>query len=238
MLFHEDDHCHFCGRYVLEVDGWAESIQPYHQMLATWDDEQTFFGGSSYHLACVRTFARRAEFRKEFVDWITTGDTLITVRGTDGRDHEINRIGLGYTKRIAELPSGEVYESPRFDRWVFIEYAGPHHFLSARDAETLSRREKVRGDAGGDKTVLPTQPDSQLKAWALPELLKFLEVSDLYREMLDQGQPEYRYLSGGQGPAGFVLGYSLSALLPIPEDVTSFFRQYIPEYIPKRLEDA
>ncbi|MEU0540327.1 hypothetical protein ABZ319_10685 [Nocardia sp. NPDC005978] len=238
MVFHKDDHCHFCGRFVLEVEGWATSIQPYHQVLATWDDERTFFSGAYYHLNCLRAFDRRSEVRRAFADWITTNDTLLTVRGADGLEHEFNRVGLGFTERIAELPSGEIYENPRFDRWAFIEYAGPFHILDARDAESLSRGAAVRGDAGGGKAVLPKTPPAGIAKWALPQLLEFLEIEDLYRDMIETGEPEYRYLSSGKNAFGFVLGYALSAQLPIPADVTEFFRQYIPEYIPKRLEDA
>lgn len=155
VLFHKDDHCHFCGRYVLAVEGWAASVQPYHQVLATWDDERTFFSGAHYHLQCLRTYDRRAEVRKAFADWITTNDTLLTVRGADGQDHELNRIGLGFTERIAELPSGEIYENPWFDRWVFIEYAGPFHILDARDTEALGRGGRVRGDAMGTGLSCP-----------------------------------------------------------------------------------
>ncbi|MFF2231748.1 hypothetical protein [Streptomyces anulatus] len=238
VLFHKNEQCHFCGRFVLEVDGWAASVQPYHQVLATWDDERTFFSGAHYHLQCLRTYNRRAEVRKAFADWITTDDTLLPVRGADGQDHELNRIGLGFTERIAELPSGEIYENPRFDRWVFIEYAGPFHILDARDTEALGHGGRVRGDTGGGKTVLPVTPPARFAKWALPELLSFLEISDCYQDMVDTGQPEYQYLSSGKNSYGFVLGYSLSALLPIPEDVTKFFRKYLPEYIPKRLGDV
>ncbi|MGV9409188.1 hypothetical protein ACWDOP_04665 [Nocardia sp. NPDC003693] len=237
-MFHEDEHCHFCGRYVLEVEGWAASVQPYHRVLATWDDERAFLSGAYYHLECVRTFERRTEVRRAFAEWLTTDDTVVSVQGPDGQVREFDRIGLGFTERIAELPSGEIFENPRFDRWVFIEYAGPFHILDARDAEALSRGGRVRGDNGGGKAVLPAVPPARIAKWRLPELLEFLRVTDLYRAMSDTAEPEYRYLSSGKNAFGFVLGYSLSALLPIPDDVVEFFRQYIPEYIPKRLEDA
>lgn len=237
-MFHEHYACHFCGRFVLDVQGWAESTQPYHQILSPWDDEQTFFDGASFHLSCLRSFDRRGEVRKEFIDWITQTRNLITVTGTDGLRHEIARTGLGYTDLIAELPSGTVYEDPRFNQWVFVEYAGPYHFLELKSAETLRRGEPLRGDTGVNSRVLPKDPGTKIEKWSLPELLDFLEVRDLYQQMLDTAAPEYHFYEGGHSRAGYVAEYSLSALRPIPEDVTSFFRQYLPEYVPKRLEDA
>ncbi|MBL1075188.1 hypothetical protein JK358_12375 [Nocardia sp. 2] len=222
---------------MLEVEGWAESIPPYHEILAPWDGERTFFNGA-FHFSCVRAFDRRSEFRQSIVDWLTTTERLLTVRGTDGVDHEISRPGLGYTDRIADLPSGQVYEDPRFNQWVFVEWAGPCHFVKMKAAETLGHGGTVRGDDGGRMTVLPTAPGPGIAKWALPRLLDFLDVRDLYQDLVDDLQPEYEFWDGGPGKAGYVLEYSLSAIRPIPEDVIGFFSEYIPEYIPKRLEDA
>lgn len=157
-MFHERNACHFCGRFVLEAEGWAESIPPYHTILATWDDESTVFNGS-FHLGCVRNFERRGEFRQAIVDWLTTTNRLITVHDEDGQPHEISATGLGYTNKIAKLSDGEIYEDPRFNRWVFIEAAGPYHFLELEAAEALRAGQRVRGDGGGHRLFYPrSQP--------------------------------------------------------------------------------
>ncbi|WP_040855436.1 hypothetical protein [Nocardia niigatensis] len=236
-MFHERNTCHFCGRFVLEVEGWAESIPPYHTILATWDDDATFFTGS-FHLECVRSFDRRAEFRQALVDWLTTTSRLVVVHDEDGQPHEISSTGLGYTEKVAELPDGEIYEDPRFNRWVFIEEAGPYHFLELRAVEALCTGERVRGDSGGTSAVLPKKPAANIESWNLPELLDFLEVRDLYQGLLDTLEPKYKFWEGGFGKAGYVQTYSLSAVRPIPNSVRDFFAQYLPGYGRKRLEDA
>ncbi|APB01543.1 hypothetical protein [Nocardia seriolae] len=236
-MFHERNACHFCGRFVLEAEGWAESIPPYHTILATWDDESTVFNGS-FHLGCVRNFERRGEFRQAIVDWLTTTNRLITVHDEDGQPHEISATGLGYTNKIAKLSDGEIYEDPRFNRWVFIEAAGPYHFLELEAAEALRAGQRVRGDGGGTSAVLPTEPAANIESWSLPELLGFLEIRDLYQELLDTLEPQYRFWEGGPGRAGYILTYSLSAVRPIPIGVGAFFDRYLQSYAPKRLEDA
>ncbi|MFE6862801.1 hypothetical protein [Nocardia sp. NPDC057668] len=237
-MFHERYSCHFCGRFVLEVEGWAESTQPYHQILAPWDDEATFFGGASYHLACLRSFDRHAEVRREFLAWITVTRDTISLMGTDGLQHESTRTGLGFTERVAVLASGEIYESPRFDRWVFVESAGPFHILDLERAETLGRGERLRGNDGVHSQLLPADPGKRIEKWDLPALLDFLQIRDLYQGLLDDYAPNYRFFEGGHSRAGYVADYSLSAYIPLPDDVTTFFAGYLRDYVPKRLEDA
>ncbi|MRH89496.1 hypothetical protein GFY24_18935 [Nocardia sp. SYP-A9097] len=236
-MFHERNACHFCGRFVLEAEGWAESIPPYHTILATWDDDANFFTGS-FHLECVRTFENRGEVRRALVDWLTTTSRLIVIHDEDGQPHEISSTGLGYTEKVAELPDGEIYEDPRFNRWVFVEEAGPYHFLELEAAEALRAGDRVRGDSGGTSAVLPTEPDASIESWSLSELLDFLEVADLYQGLLDNLEPRYKFWEGGFSQAGYVLTYSLSAVRPIPDRVHDFFGRYLPDYAPKRLEDA
>ncbi|WP_297616170.1 hypothetical protein [Nocardia sp.] len=206
-------------------------------ILAPWDDEANFFEGS-FHLECVRRFDRRVEFRAAVVDWITCVNDQVTVLGEDGQNHGIPRTGLGFTNLVAELPTGEIYEDPRFNQWVLVEYAGPFHFLALKTAEALGRGERVRGNEGQRAVVLPGDPGAEISAWSLIHLLDFLAVHDLYQPMLDAFEPDYEFWDGGQGRAGFILNYSLSALRPIPEDVSEFFRRYLPSYVLKRLEDA
>ncbi|MFE3954964.1 hypothetical protein ACFXPS_12340 [Nocardia sp. NPDC059091] len=236
-VFHERNICHFCGRFVLEAEGWAESIPPYHTILATWDDDANFFTGP-FHLGCIRGFERRGEFRQAMVDWLTTTNRLITVHDEDGQPHEISATGLGYTEKIAELPDGEIYEDPRFNRWVFIEEAGPYHFLELDAVEALRAGGRVRGDGGGTSAVLPAEPDPSIESWNLSELLDFLEVRDLYQGLLDDLEPKYKFWEGGLGRAGYILTYSLSAIRPLPGSVGDFFARYLPNYTSKRLEDA
>lgn len=233
-MFHDPNSCTFCGRFVLEVEGWAESVEPYHRILATWDDEATFFDGS-YHFACLRSFDRRAEFRAELLSWICQTDHTIDIRGEDGQLHELPRIGLGYTAKIATIPSGEIYENNRFNRWVYAENDGPVHFLELDDVAALTRGTAVRGDQGGGKTLLPKDPGPVIAQWDLTELLDFLDIRDLYQDML---LPEYKFWRGSSKGSGYVLTYSLSCLRPIPADVGEFFVEYMSNYTPKRLEDA
>ncbi|WP_067695687.1 hypothetical protein [Nocardia jejuensis] len=236
-MFHDDDMCTFCGRFALEVESWAELVQPYRSMLATWDDEVTYFYGY-YHHDCVRKFKRNSEFRAEMLGWICQGDHLITVRGGDGDLHDLRRIGLGYTDRVATLGAGEVFEDHRFNSWVFAEYAGPVHFLTLEDAEALARGLRLRGNAGGTSRFLPEDPGPAVAQWDLAELLDFLEITDLYRPMVEDLQPEYEFWGGGAKGSGYVLEYSLSCVRPIPVEVGDFFSSYLSDYTRKRIEDA
>ncbi|MFJ9362856.1 hypothetical protein ACIRRA_00340 [Nocardia sp. NPDC101769] len=219
------------------MEGWAESVQPYHLILAPWDDEANFFEWP-FHLECVRGFDRREEFRKSITDWITTVEDTITVLDEDGQSHEIRRTGLGFTNLVAQLPTGRVYENPRFNEWVFIEHAGPYHFVDLKAAEALSRGEDVRGSDGEGAAVLPEDPGAEISRWSLPQLLDFLTVRDLYQQAMDELEPDYQYWGGGYGMAGFVLNYSLSIIRPIPGEAAEFFGGYLPSYVKKRPEDA
>ncbi|MRH92883.1 hypothetical protein GFY24_36625 [Nocardia sp. SYP-A9097] len=236
-MFDKPHACQFCGRYVLEVEGWAESLQPYHRILAPWDGDTTYFHGS-YHLSCVRAFELRDQFRTELLNWVCRDDHLLTVRGDDGRLHDTVRTGLGFTEQISALSAGDIFESPRFNRWVFAETAGPIHFLSIDQVQTLCGGLPLRGDNGERRTFLPNSPGDSIPQWSLVELFDFLEVQDLYQNLLDSHAPEYRFRKGAAKGSGYVVGYSLSAARPIPEEVTDFFRDYLRRYTPKQLADA
>ncbi|MFD3507567.1 hypothetical protein [Nocardia sp. NPDC058666] len=236
-MIDDDEACRFCGRYVLEVDGWAESLQPYHQMRASWDVNASFFRGS-YHLACVRNFSERDTFRSEAATWISTVEDVVTLRRGDGETYDVQRRGLGFIDAVALLPSGNVYENPRFNRWAYVENAGPFYFIDMNEAEALGRGERVRGRSGGMSRLLSKDPQVDISEWDLQRLLEFLEVRDLYQEMLDTREPEYQYLRSGRNRAGFVLTYSLSCVQEFPVDVSDFFGEYLSTYVRKRLEDA
>lgn len=233
----EDEVCRFCGRNVLEVDGWAESIQPYHQMRASWDANANYFWGL-FHLGCIRNFPERDIFRREAAAWVSTVEDVVRIRGGDGEVREVPRRGLGYTEMVARLPSGVVYESPRFNEWAFVEESGPLHFFDMERAAKLGRGERLRGSDGGQTALLTDAPQVDVSRMDLVELLDLLGVRDLYQEMLDTLDPKYRYLSSGRNRFGLVLNYSLSCVQPYPPDLAAFFGQYLSGYRPKRLEDA
>ncbi|WP_278265757.1 hypothetical protein [Nocardia sp. AG03] len=237
MVIDDEDACRFCGRFVLEVDGWAESLPPYHQMRASWQENANYFWGS-YHLGCVRKFPERDTFRREAAIWISTIEDVVPIRGGDGQVRDLPRRGLGYTNRVASLPSGEVYESPRFDEWAYVEAAGPFHFLDRERARALARGERVRGSDGGRSVVSSGDPGVDIARWDLVELLDFLDVRDLYQEMLDTLEPRYHYVGSGRNRFGLVLDYALSCVQAYPSDLVDFFGRYLVDYVPKRLEDA
>ncbi|WP_181699442.1 hypothetical protein [Nocardia sp. GTS18] len=236
-MIDEDEACRFCGRFVLEVEGWAEVIQPYHQIRASWDANTNFFWGS-FHLGCIRNFPERAMFRREAATWISTVEDLVQIRGSDGVLREVPRRGLGYTDLLAQLPSGVIYENPRFNEWAYVEESGPLHFIDMNRAQALGRSERVRGSDGGRSVLLSGDPQVDVSNWDLPELLDFLDVRDLYQDMLDTLEPRYHYLDSGRNRFGLVLDYSLSCIQPYPPDLAHFFGEYLAGYVPKRLEDA
>ncbi|MEU4598318.1 hypothetical protein [Nocardia sp. NPDC023988] len=236
-MIDDDEACRFCGRFVLEVDGWAESMQPYHQMRASWDENASFFWGS-FHLGCIRNFPERETFRREAAAWVSTVEDVVLLRGGDGETHEVPRRGLGFTDLVARLPSGELYENPRFNEWAYVEESGPFHFIDMHRAEALGRGERVRGSAGGRSILLSKDPQVDVSTWDLVELLDFLDVRDLYQEMLDTLEPKYRYVDSGRNRFGLVLDYSLSCIQAYPSDLARFFGEYLSGYVPKRLEDA
>ncbi|MGW4529514.1 hypothetical protein ACWEOI_01050 [Nocardia sp. NPDC004340] len=133
---------------------------------------------------------------------------------------------------------GDIYEDPRVNRWVFIEEAGPYHFLGLDAVEALGAGDRIRADGGGTSLILPTEPDPGIESWNLPELLDFLAVRDLYQGLLDHLEPTYKFWEGGVGRAGYILTYSLSAIRPLPSSIGNFFARYLPTYTSKRLEDA
>ncbi|MFE3188714.1 hypothetical protein ACFXHA_06865 [Nocardia sp. NPDC059240] len=221
--------CQFCGRYVLEVEGWAESLRPGHKVLAPWSDDPMFFHGC-YHWSCVRASEFGPKFRTELLNWICGTEHLVTARGEDGLPHDTMRTGLGYTRHLATVPSGDIYESLRFDRWVFAETAGPIHFLDFDQALALSQGKPLRGNSGGRPAFLPERPGDVIAGWGLDELLNFLRIRDLYQDLIDGNAPEYSFWRGAPKRSGYVLTYSLSAIRPIPGDVSEFFRHYLPRY--------
>ncbi|WP_040861319.1 hypothetical protein [Nocardia niigatensis] len=229
--------CQFCGRYVLEVEGWAESLKPGHQVLTPWGNDPTVFHGY-YHLACVRTSEFGPKFRTELLNWICQKDHLITVRGKDGLLHDTVRTGLGYTQHLTATASGDIYENRRFDRWVFAENAGPVHFLDIDQTRALSEGKPLRGNNGGRHALLPTDPGDAVTGWGLVEVLDFLHVRDIYQEMIDGSAPEYSFWRGAPKGSSYVSTYSLSAVRPIPSDVAEFFQNYLQRYTLKSPEQV
>ncbi|WP_433562652.1 hypothetical protein ACQP1O_35095 [Nocardia sp. CA-151230] len=228
-MLHTPHACQFCGRYVLEVEGWAESLKPGHKVLVPWDDDPSVFHGF-YHWSCVRASEFGPKFRTELLNWVCQKDQLITVRGEDGLLHDTVRTGLGYTRHLATVGGGDIYESPRFDRWVFAETAGPVHFLDIDQARVLSEGKPLRGNNGGRHAFLPEDPGDVVAGWGLAEVLDFLQVRDVYQDMIDRFAPEYSFWRGSPKGSSYILVYSLSAMRPVPSDIAEFFQNYLQRY--------
>jgi len=117
----------------------------------------------------------------------------------NGSVHTHRRIGMGFTEPVF---SGDFRGplSPCEHRQLGVHREGrPLHFFDPKEMNSLGEDGAVR-ISGGGITMLPREPDSPIEQWSLRRLLDFLEVRDLYADVLDRLRPDYTFWEYGHGP--------------------------------------
>ncbi|MFF7194220.1 hypothetical protein ACIOC1_06035 [Streptomyces sp. NPDC088197] len=216
--------CQFCGRYVLQVPGWTTFVKSYRMLLAPWDPQEVFLEGSFHH-SCLRTSPYRREFRADALRQLTQGDHDVEVE-FEGRTRQQRRPGMAFTEQVFFGASGELFRHANVDSWVFVEKDGPWHFLSADDVRTLAAGSPLRKSSEAGTTRLPSDPGESVAEWTLPELLDFLEVRDLYQEVLDRLEPEYTFWEFNAIAPKYFLDYSVDCVQPLPAELAAFCATY------------
>jgi hypothetical protein len=68
----------------------------------------------------------------------------------------------------------------------------------------------------------------------LPVLLDFLEVRDLYQDVLERLDPAYEFYEYAANPPKYHLDYSVECMQPLPADFVDFCADYT--YRPRSLD--
>ncbi|MEW2522478.1 hypothetical protein [Actinacidiphila alni] len=216
--------CLFCGRYVLQVPGWTTLLKSYRMLRASWVPDEAFLEGAFHH-SCLRVSPHRHAFREDALLMLTRGDHDIEAE-IDGKVLRHRRPGMAFTEPVYSGPSGDLFRHVNTDDWVFVEKSGPWHFLSAAEVRTLTADGVLRKSVETGPTRLPRDPGESVGDWSLPTLLDFLEVRDLYQEVLDRLDPEYTFYEYSALPPKFFLDYSVECVQPLPVDLVEFLGGY------------
>lgn len=225
--------CFICGRYVLQVPGWTTRVMAYRMLRSPWEADSSFLDDGALHFSCLRTFAHRDQFRADVVEMLTSGDHDIEI-SSGGRTLIVRRPGMAYTEQVFSGRSGGLFRHVNADSWVFVERAGPWHFLEAQDVTELARKGALRSSSGGERALLPARPGGPVNDWSFTELLDFLRVRDLYQGVLDRLGPEYTFLDYAELAPRFLLEYMVECIQPLPEELAGFLATYT--YRPRALD--
>lgn len=217
--------CVFCGRYVLQVPGWTIPIRAYYMFRSRWDQDRTFLGDGALHFSCLRNCIHRDWFRADAVELFTSYDHQVVIE-VEGRPEAMSRIGKGFVEKVFSDGSGDLFRHANTDRWVFVEREGPLQFFDPEDIAKIQRGEVLRQSTGGCGTRLPREPGSPVERWSLDQLLAFLGVTDLYQDVLDMLHPEYQFLEYAAADPKFILAYSITCDVRLPEKLTRFLAGY------------
>lgn len=206
--------CAFCGRFVLDMDGWTQflTVSRGLELAAPDGSAGTRLSGHLHH-SCLRASPQRTLFREAFLQLATTS----------GHDPLTGRQGWQYEVPLHEGPESSVYFAERTGQFLVVEHAGPWYVMTRAERDTLRDTGELLGRSGVWTGVLPQAVDNgprPVQSRPLPELLDGLGVLDLYEEALRPGA--LRYSPYEYFPDRRILNYSLSVPVPLPADARAF----------------
>ncbi|MGK5530574.1 hypothetical protein [Streptomyces sp. URMC 129] len=225
--------CRICGQFVLQVPGWTSVIPSYWSMRATWRPGHEFFHGP-LHFSCLTGWEHREPFREELTQILTGRGREVTVEA-GGAEHTVTQPGLYFSELLYANDDCSIHRNTSYDEWLVLTARGPWFTLGPKHLKALGEGRPARDGGGGERVVLPADPDPGIETAALPDLLDSLGVRSRYPGAVELGEAVFEFW--GYYPKKRVLEYGVIADLPLPDTAVDFLAEYARHYEPTSFEE-
>ena len=220
MMDDDLDRCLVCSEFVLPATGWVEVLQPYRYVMATWQQVPSPYSGS-WHFSCISNWRHRDAFMEQIRALVTQEALSITYSGPDGSS-DFQAPGWAYSETLTDGDGFTLYQRPELRSIMLVEDCGKFYALGQAALGPAVQEGAFRTFSGVDAIRLPESTDGYagIADWSLTELLDSLGITQRYQEMLDIGEPQYKFYDFSNG----ILDYSLTTRITPPSGAIGFLR--------------